>query len=258
MLRALHMITREPVVVLMGSWLVLVYITIFCFLQGFSYIFGDTYGFSRGLIGTSFLAIFIGALLWTSSAPLYYRAYKRKVAKLHEGLIGQSTKAQIQAANIPGTDLPDPEYRLWAALFAAPAFPISLFWLGWTNYPSISPWSNLGACVLLGFSWAGIYVVVYQYILDTYGIYAGSALAIISNWRYLASGVINMVSRPMYNGIGVHWVMTMVGILALLQAPIPVLFYFYGAKLRKRSAFASRYARPDNERERIGTALKWR
>lgn len=259
MLRALHMITREPVVVLMGSWLVLEYITIFCFLQGFSYIFGDTYGFSRGLIGTSFLAIFIGALLWTSAVPLYYRAYKRKVAKLHEGLTGQPAKeTQMQAANLPGQDLPDPEYRLWAALLAAPAFPISLFWLGWTNYASISPWSDLGACVLLGFSWAGIYVVVYQYILDTYGIYAGSALAIITNWRYLASGTINMLSRPMYDGIGVHWVMTMVGILAVLQAPLPLLFYYYGAELRKKSAFASRYARPDNARERVGHALKWR
>lgn len=257
MLRALHMVTREPVVVLMGSWLVLEYITVFMFLQGYTYIFGHTYGFSRGLIGTSFVAIFIGALLWTCSVPWYYRAYKRKVATLHEAITGRAaTKAEMQAANSPGKDLPEPEYRLWAAIFAAPAFPISLFWLGWTNYPSISPWSNLGACGLLGFSWAGVYVVVYQYILDTYGIYAGSALAIISNWRYLASGTINMISRPMYNGIGVHWVMTMVGIMALLQAPIPLLFYHYGAKLRRKSAFASRYARPEGRG--AGPAVVWR
>lgn len=38
-----------------------------------------------------------------------------------------------------GTRLP-PEFRLWYAMFGAPAIPISLFWMGWTAYPHISIW----------------------------------------------------------------------------------------------------------------------
>lgn len=98
----------------------------------------------------------------------------------------------------------------------------------------------------------------YQYLLDTYGIYAGSALAIVTCWRYLASGFINLVSRPMYSGIGVHWTLTIFGILAVLQMPLPFLFYYYGSALRKKSAFAGRYARPENTRERTGAALMWK
>ncbi|CAK3847358.1 efflux pump kojT [Lecanosticta acicola] len=259
LLRAFHMITREPIVLLLGGWLVLEYIVVFGLLQGMSYIFGDTYGFDRGLIGTCFVAIGIGAAIWTSMVPFYYHAYKKKVEKLHEGITGKQRRhSLVRAANLPGQDLPDPEYRLWSALLAAPAFPISLFWLGWTNYPSISPWSSLGAIVLLGFSWAGVYVTVYHYLLDTYGIYAGSSLAIVTCWRYLASGFINLVSRPMYDGMGVHWVMTMLGCIAVLQMPLPIVFYFYGERIRKGSAFAKRYARPENSRERIGRALEWK
>lgn len=258
MLRALHMITREPIVVLLGTWLVLEYIVVFGLLQGMTYIFGDTYGFTRGLIGTCFVAIGVGCALWTCSVPGYYNFYTRKVARLHESIIGHRRDSLIRAANLPGHDLPDPEYRLWSAILAAPAFPIALFWLGWTNYPSISPWSCIGAVALLGFSWAGIYVTVYQYLLDTYGIYAGSALAIITCWRYLASGFINLVSRPMYNGMGVHWVQTMLGCIAALQIPLPIIFYYFGERIRKRSSFAGRYSRPDNPRDRIGRALEWK
>lgn len=205
LLRALHMLTREPIVLLLGGWLVIEYIVVFGFLQGFNTIFGDTYNFSRGLIGTSFVAIGVGTILWTLGIPFYYHFYKRRVAALHAHQpTPQTQRKSMKAASTPGASLPDPEYRLWSALLAAPAFPISLFWLGWTNYTSISPWCDLGSVVLLGFSWAGIYVTVYQYILDVYGIYAGSALAIITCARYLASGAINLVSRPMYANLGVH------------------------------------------------------
>ncbi|KJX95151.1 MFS general substrate transporter like protein [Zymoseptoria brevis] len=257
-LRAVHMLTREPIVILLGSWLALSYLVIYCFLQGFTFIFGKTYGFSRGLIGTSFIAIAVGALLWYATMPYYYRLYKSKVGKIHEGISGSKDKATFLAANSPGVDLPDPEYRLWLALLAAPAFPISLFWLGWTSYASISPWSNLGAVVLLGFSWAGVYVTVYQYILDTYGTYAGSALAIITNWRYLVSGAINLVARPMYSKLGVNWTMTMVGSLATIQMFLPVVFYFYGSRIRKRSSFAGQYVPDVKPLDRQGKDLSWR
>lgn len=165
--RALHMITREPIVVLLGGWLVLEYVVVFGFLHGFKYIFQDTYNFSSGLSYTVFVALGTGCTLWTCLVPYYYILYKRKVGRLHKQVTGEQSLEKIRSANLPGTDLPEPEYRMWMALFAAPAFPICLFWLGWTNYNFISPWSGIAAVLLLGFSWAGIYVTVYQFLLDT-------------------------------------------------------------------------------------------
>lgn len=142
--RAFHMITREPIVLLLGSWLVGEYLVVFALLQGFAYIFGDTYGFSQGFTATAFAALALGCALWTLGVPIYYRLYKRKISALHHALTGERRNSWITMAGAPGKDLPDPEYRLWSALLAAPAFPISLFWLAWTNYASISYWSSLG------------------------------------------------------------------------------------------------------------------
>ncbi|KAF2766209.1 hypothetical protein EJ03DRAFT_377141 [Teratosphaeria nubilosa] len=199
--RAVHMVTKEPTVALLGSWLVLEYIAVFGLLQGFSYIFGDTHGFERGSIGTSFVTIAIGAAIWTAA-----------VAELHERVTGRErSRSLMQKANAPGTDLPDPEYRLWSAL------------------------------------------------LDTYGIYAGSALAMVTCWRYGVSGLINLVSRPMHNGIGVHWTMTLMGCIAVLPCPLPLIFFYkYGPQMRARSRFAGKYSRPQNKRGRTGRALSWR
>jgi DHA1 family multidrug resistance protein-like MFS transporter len=129
------------------------------------------------------------------------------------------------------------------AVPVAPSLPISLFWLGWTSYRSISPWSSLSAIVLFGISWAGIYVTVYQYILDVYGVYAGSALAAITFLRYMVSGIINIVSRPMYHNLGVHWTMTVLGTTAILLAPVPFLFMWKGPSFRQRGKVASLYNR---------------
>ena len=42
----------------------------------------------------------------------------------------------------------------------------------------------------------------------------------------------------MFEGMGVQWASTLVGCVALLLVPIPVIFLKYGAKIRMRSNFA--------------------
>jgi len=254
LLRAWHMLVKEPIVVLLGIWLIVVYIVIYGFLQGFSFVFGDTYGFQRGLIGTCFLAIVAGFMLFVCLIPIYNKQYKSKVIEL-EQLNGDAFDPTEK--HIPGYDIPEPEYRLWQAVVVAPALPICLFWLGFTNVNTISVWSSLGAVTLFGFCWAGIYIVVYEYILDVYGIYAGSALAIITFFRYLFSCIINLISRPMYDGLTVRWTMTMLGCIAALLAFAPLFFFWKGPSLRKRSRFAGRYARSMHDRRQLGRALSW-
>lgn len=42
----------------------------------------------------------------------------------------------------------------------------------------------------------------------------------------------------MFKGLGIQWAATLLGCVAVLLVPIPVLFYFYGARLRAKSSFA--------------------
>jgi DHA1 family multidrug resistance protein-like MFS transporter len=42
----------------------------------------------------------------------------------------------------------------------------------------------------------------------------------------------------MFKALKVNWTGTLLGIVAALLVPIPVIFWKYGAKIRERSAFA--------------------
>ncbi|KAJ6437236.1 xylulose-5-phosphate/fructose-6-phosphate phosphoketolase [Purpureocillium lavendulum] len=73
-----------------------------------------------------------------------------------------------------------------------------------------------------------VYVSSYEYISDSYGDHSAIALSSITMARYLAAGGMVMASRPMYQDIGVHWTMTIMGTLSALLAPAPLCLWRYG------------------------------
>jgi DHA1 family multidrug resistance protein-like MFS transporter len=83
-----------------------------------------------------------------------------------------------------------------------------------------------------------IYVSSYEYIIDSYGEHAAVALASITMARYLISGGMVLAARPMYEGLGVHWTMTLLAAISAVLAPAPALFWVYGSRLRENSPFA--------------------
>lgn len=50
-----------------------------------------------------------------------------------------------------------------------------------------------------------------------------------------------IVSVPMYENLGVHWTLTLLGGIATLLAPVPYFFKYYGAAARKRSKEATSF-----------------
>ena len=212
----------EPIIILIALYLTVIYIILFTFLDGYDFVFTQTYGFSEGITGLSFIGIGIGLCLASALVPLVYKWAKNDLAKIKEQ---------------GGTRLP-PEFRLWFAMFGAPAIPISMLWMGWTAYPWISYWSPLGASVLFGYGILCVFISSYQYIIDSYEIYAASALASVTLIRYVAAGGMVEVAIPFYSNLGVHWTLTILGCLSALLVPVPYLFYKYGVRIRKRSKYA--------------------
>ncbi|KAE8451391.1 hypothetical protein EG329_004020 [Mollisiaceae sp. DMI_Dod_QoI] len=222
--RPFILVAREPIVVLFALYLTVIYIILFTFLDGYTYIFGDTYGFSEGITGLAFLGIAIGLCGASLLVPLIHHWAKRDLALL-------------QSSYGPTARLP-PEKRLWFAMFGAPAVPISLFWMGWTNYPSVSYWNGLVASVLFGYGILCIFISSYQYIIDSYEMYAASALASLTVIRYVAAGGMVEVGIPFYQNLGVHWTLTILGAISALMVPVPYAFYRYGPKIRSWSKYA--------------------
>lgn len=215
----------EVVIAVFGAYLILIYVLRFTFLSGFDYIFKATYKLPVEKVGSCFGAIAAGSTVFTLLAPGFYGLARRKT----EHVRGRALS---------------PEFRLWPAIIAGPLLAISLFWLGWTNHPSISIWSGLWACFIFGGCLTAIYVSIYEYVIDSYGKYSSIALASITMVRYFVAGGMVMAARPMFINIGVQWSLTWLGIVATILAPAPFAFWWWGGKMRNRSD----YAKGENER----------
>ena len=212
----------EPIIILIALYLTVIYIILFTFLNAYTFIFTETYGFSEGITGLVFIGIAIGLCLASLLVPIIYKWAKDDLAKI---------KTQ------GGTQLP-PEFRLWFAMLGAPAIPISMFWMGWTDYPWTSYWSPLGASVMFGYGILCVFISSLQYIIDSYEAHSASALASATLIRYMAAGGMVEVAIPFYRNLGVHWTLTILGALSALLVPIPYLFYHFGTKIRARSKYA--------------------
>ena len=124
------------------------------------------------------------------------------------------------------------------AIVASALLPISLFWIGWTNRPDIPYWSELGACCLFGFALMALFISTYQYLLDTYGTNAASAMAAVTLMRYFASGGMVLATGPLYNALMFKWMLTVLGCIAAVLTPVPWLFSWKGRLIRERSKWA--------------------
>jgi hypothetical protein len=132
-----------------------------------------------------------------------------------------------------------PEVRLWYGMLGPSIIiPVSLFWLGWTNYSSISIWSDIFAVAFFGFGVAGIFICVYMYIIDSYEVFSASALTFVALVRYVVAGGMTVVGIPFYENMGTHYTLTIMACLAVLLAPVPFLLFRYGHHIRAKSRFA--------------------
>ncbi|RGP77267.1 hypothetical protein FLONG3_4782 [Fusarium longipes] len=217
MTRPFLMLT-EPIIIAMTLYLSVLYIVLFTFLVGWPYIFEKTYGISQGLANIIFIAMFLGTQINFLFVPIVYRKTLRASQK------GDHFK---------------PEIRLWYGMLgASPAIPISLFWLGWTNYSSISIWSAIFAVVFFGYGVTGIFICTYMYIIDSYEIYSASALTFVALTRYVVAGGMTVVGIPFYENMGTHYTLTIMACLAVVLATIPYVLYFYGHNIRAKSKYA--------------------
>ena len=215
----------EPIVVLVALYLTVIYIVLFSFLDGYDYIFSEIHHTSERMTGLCFLGIAIGLCIVTPIVPLIYRWAKQNVA--------------AQEAKGIENPRPTPEFRLWYAMLGGSiSIPVSLLWMGWTSDSSISIWSPLLASVFFGYGILCVFISSYQYIIDSYEIYAASALASVTLLRYMASGGAVIFGVPWYKNLGVHYTLTILACFSAMLVPFPYLFYFYGHKVRSWSRYA--------------------
>ncbi|CAD0106389.1 unnamed protein product, partial [Aureobasidium uvarum] len=216
--RPIIMLTTEPMVTCIAFYASFVYGILYMTLEVFPIVFEQNRGWPLITSTLPFLALFVGVLF----AVLVNLANQPRYARAVDANKGR----------------PVPEARLLPMALGGVLFTIGLFWFGWTADPSI-PWPS--CVVAAAFIGAGFNIIFQQcinFLVDTYSLYAASAVSANTFLRSLIAGGLPLAARPMFNNLGVGPAMSILGGIAALALPVPFIFMKYGLKLRKLSKFA--------------------
>jgi hypothetical protein len=129
-----------------------------------------------------------------------------------------------------------PEHRLPIAFIGAVFLPVSLFWFAWT-IENGNPWPvPLSATLLFGASQVCIFNSTQNYYIDSFEKFAASALAAGAFLRSMMGAQIPLYVSGLFEKLGYGWGMSVFGFVTVALMPAPVLFYFFGGRLRERFA----------------------
>lgn len=213
----------EPIVLLLSLYVAVVYGTLYLFFTAYPLVFQSPeplgYGWNAGVGALPFIGIGVGMIIGTALTPLCNKYY-------------------VRAVDASPTGRAPPEARLPPACFGAICLPIGLAMFAATSDPSIHWIAPVIAGAPFGLGMILIFTSVLSYLIDSYLLYAASALAGNAVARSLLGAVFPLFSAQMYEGLGFRWASGLLAFLALACAPMPFLFYKYGPALRAKSRFA--------------------
>jgi DHA1 family multidrug resistance protein-like MFS transporter len=114
-------------------------------------------------------------------------------------------------------NIPVPEWRLPIAMVGAPLFAAGLFWFGWTGYSGTVHWIvPILSGLFTGFGIFSIFLSLLNYIVDSYLMFAASAIAANTFMRSIFGGIFPLFATYMFNGMGIQWASTVRSSLNLL------------------------------------------
>lgn len=220
--RPVRILFSEPVLLLLSIYMAFLYGLLYLFMTAYPIVFQRIHGFNKGVGGLPYFGLILGEFLGGFFIIAMQPWYNRKLS-----------------AN---GDIPIPEWRLPPAIIGSMAFAAGLFWFGWTGYTGNTHWIvPTVSGILTGFGLLCIFLQCLNYIIDTYLVFAASALAANSILRSFAGAGFPLFAPYMFNAIGVNWTGTLLGCVAAVLMPIPLLFYLYGHRIRSKSRFAAEY-----------------
>jgi hypothetical protein len=94
------------------------------------------------------------------------------------------------------------------------------------------------AAVFIGAGFNVIFQQCINFLVDTYQLYAASAVSANTFLRSFLAAAFPLVASPMFHNLGVGPAMSILGGIATAAIPVPFIFMKYGLALRKKSKFA--------------------
>ncbi|KAK6441553.1 hypothetical protein LTR95_002225 [Oleoguttula sp. CCFEE 5521] len=216
--RPLRMFFTEPMVTCIAIYASFVYGLLYLTLEVFPIVYREHRHMGEVQSTLPFLGLLVGV-----------------ISAMGINLGNQPRYSRIVAAN-KGRAVP--EARLPPMVLGGILFVIGIFWFGWTADPRFHWAIPTVATVFIGAGFNVIFQQCINFLVDTYALYAASAVSANTVLRSLMACALPLVARPMFLTLGVGPACSVLGAVAILALPVPFIFMKYGLRLRKMSKFA--------------------
>jgi MFS family permease len=217
-LRPLQMLVT-PICLSITIYVSFIYATFYASLASFPIIFQETRGWTEFIGSLPFLAVLIGIAVGAG--------------------VNVANQKYYNARFIANNSVPVPEARLPPMMIASVVLAGGLFIMGWTSTTSIHWFGTIVGVFMLGFGYYTIFTSGINYLIDTFQRWGASALAANTFVRSVLAAVLPLLIPAMYHRLGNGWAFTILGVFAILNIPIPFVFWFYGPKIRRMGKYTS-------------------
>ncbi|KAF2802456.1 MFS general substrate transporter [Mytilinidion resinicola] len=217
--RPLRMLFTEPMVTCIAFYASFVYGILYLTIEVFPIVFEENRGFAPVVGSLPFLGLLVGIILFGTTINLANEPRYRRISLAAKGR-------------------PVPEARLPPMIAGSLIFPTGLFWFGWTAGPEYHWAIPTVAAMFIGGGFNLIFQQCINFLIDTYGLYAASAVSANTFLRSLMAAGLPLAAQPMFHNLGVGPASSILGAVAVAAIPAPLIFWRYGLALRKRSKFA--------------------
>ena len=227
---------HEPIILILALYQAIVFGTLYLTFAAFPIVYTDLRGWPQESSGLSFVGVLVGMLF--SVVFQFWDNYR--YVKLVDRL---------------ATETAPPETRLPGCCVGGVSIVVGLFWFAWTTSPDIHWMINTAAGVPFGFGIVLVTISSTNYLVDSYTVFAASALTVCICARATCGAAFPLFVRGLFANLGVYWGLSIPAFLALLCAPFPFIFCRYGPSIRARCKYAGhaekslqQARRPMNER----------
>lgn len=199
----------------------LIYAVLYLCFVAYPIVFTELRGWSYGISGLAFCGIGCGTLITICAEPLL-----RRMINAH--------RKDPETGEVP------PEAMVSVICIAAVLLAVGEIWFAWTCTKNVHWIVPILAGIPFGAGNAGVFIYSNNYLVHSYSVYAASALAGNAVLRSIMGATLPLAGTAMYSALGPNWAGTLLGLVEAACVPIPVVFYFKGAAIRKRSTLITR------------------
>lgn len=213
----------SPIVAAVCIYIAVIYGLMYILFTTFAFVYHDVYGFGAIGAGLSFIGGGVGNIL-----GLTY--------------VGVLSDRLIQRRQAEGRE-PEPEQRLHPMLTvpAALTLPLGLIMYGWTADQGVHWIAPMIGTGIMGFGMIGIFMSAQTYLVDAYTAHAASVTAANAVLRSLLGALLPLCGLQLYDSLGLGWGNMLLGLLALVLAPVPLLLFHFGRRIRESPKFRKEY-----------------